>query len=379
LSWRVHLLPFLEESTLYKQFNLDEPWDSPHNIRLLEYMPSVYQSSPDDMEQTRFVTAIGDHTLFQGSRRTFASITDGTNNTVLVVQGPADESQPWTKPADLQIDMEHPGRAWGRPSRGIYCVMADGRPLHLPGSVPDNVFSALLTARGNEVLDGQAVRRFAAHRRREVYVVPDLIVRYEMEQLKKIALAMFNYHDSRRQFPTAGLSSDDDPARGAQLSWRVHLLPYLEHRNLYRQFHLDEPWDSPHNKRLVEYMPDVYRDSDDSVDSTTTRVMVLTGKSTAFADSRKGANLRQFSDGAPYTILAIQAGEENAVVWSKPDDLPFNPQRPLANVGSIDPKTGLLAIMADASVQSLSPGIDDSTFRKLVTPNGGEVVRESDF
>ena len=167
--------------------------------------------------------------------------------------------------------------------------------------------------------------------------------------------------------------------RGAQLSWRVHLLPYLEHRTLYKQFHLDEPWDSPHNKRLTEYMPDVYRDADDAVDSTTTRVLMMTGKSTVFADRRKGSNLREIGDGAPYTILAIQAGEESAVVWTKPDDLAFNPQRPLAEVGSIDPKTGLLAIMADISVHSISAGIDDSTFRKLVTPNGGEVVRESDF
>ena len=166
LSWRVHLLPFLDESTLHKQFRLDEPWDSPHNARLLKYMPSVYQSAPSDEELTRFVTAIGDHTLFQGNRRTFASVIDGTQNTILVLQGPAAEAQPWTKPTDLLVDMERPGRAWGRSPRGIYCVMADGRPLHLPGSIPDKLFSALLTARGNEALDGQTVRRFAAHRRR---------------------------------------------------------------------------------------------------------------------------------------------------------------------------------------------------------------------
>ncbi len=44
LSWRVHLLPYLGEDDLYQQFNLDEPWDSPNNIRLLNQMPKVYQS-----------------------------------------------------------------------------------------------------------------------------------------------------------------------------------------------------------------------------------------------------------------------------------------------------------------------------------------------
>ena len=43
LSWRVHLLPFLEENELYEQFKLDEPWDSPHNIKLLDQMPADVQ------------------------------------------------------------------------------------------------------------------------------------------------------------------------------------------------------------------------------------------------------------------------------------------------------------------------------------------------
>src|SRR5205823_10918869 len=46
------------------------------------------------------------------------------------------------------------------------------------------------------------------------------------------------------------------------LSWRVHLLPFLEQDNLYKQFHLDEPWDSEHNKKLIARMPPVYRSSD---------------------------------------------------------------------------------------------------------------------
>jgi len=46
LSWRVALLPFIAQGELYRQFKLDEPWDSPHNIKLLDQMPATYDSPP---------------------------------------------------------------------------------------------------------------------------------------------------------------------------------------------------------------------------------------------------------------------------------------------------------------------------------------------
>ena len=75
-----------------------------------------------------------------------------------------------------------------------------------------------------------------------------------MNNLKQFALAMHNYHDTNGKFPAA--SSFDKDGKPL-LSWRVHVLPYLEQAELYKQFHLDEPWDSEHNKKLIEKMPNV--------------------------------------------------------------------------------------------------------------------------
>src|SRR5579883_1440824 len=73
--------------------------------------------------------------------------------------------------------------------------------------------------------------------------------------LKKLALAMHNYADTYQgQLPRAIM----DKHGKALLSWRVALLPYIEQNELYRQFKLDEPWDSPHNRRLLSKMPAVY-------------------------------------------------------------------------------------------------------------------------
>ncbi len=74
--------------------------------------------------------------------------------------------------------------------------------------------------------------------------------------LKQLALAMHNYYDAKKSFPpAASYNKNGKPL----LSWRVHLLPYLEQEALYREFHLDEPWDSEHNRKLIEKMPQVFR------------------------------------------------------------------------------------------------------------------------
>src|SRR5262249_45420350 len=75
-----------------------------------------------------------------------------------------------------------------------------------------------------------------------------------MNNLKEIGLALHNYHDANGKFPT----NVNEPKGEPLLSWRVHLLPYLEEDNLYRQFKMDEAWDGPNNKALVEKMPKVY-------------------------------------------------------------------------------------------------------------------------
>src|SRR5262249_52037192 len=73
--------------------------------------------------------------------------------------------------------------------------------------------------------------------------------------LKMIALAMHNFNAPYRPLPLPGGDGRNGPGK---LSWRVALLPFLEQGNLYQQFKLNEPWDSPHNRTLLTRMPPVY-------------------------------------------------------------------------------------------------------------------------
>jgi len=113
LSWRVALLPYLEEQALYDRFHLSEPWDSAHNIALLKEMPPVYRrpgrtASADDYA-TIYQVFIGPGTIFESQEsRNLGVITSarGTSQTLLVVE--AGEAVPWIKPADLLYGTDRP-------------------------------------------------------------------------------------------------------------------------------------------------------------------------------------------------------------------------------------------------------------------------------
>jgi hypothetical protein len=113
LSWRVRLLPFMEEQALYEEFRLDEPWDSDHNRRLLPRLPQVFQSPSGEGPRphtTRFVALRGEGTLFPpaGEEIRFRDIRDGTSRTLLFVQAVPEAAVPWTQPADLDFDPQQP-------------------------------------------------------------------------------------------------------------------------------------------------------------------------------------------------------------------------------------------------------------------------------
>src|SRR5207248_2297468 len=107
LSWRVAILPYIEQQPLYNKFKLDEPWDSPHNKALIKEMPATYLC-PSRRQAEPFTTAyrafVGPGAMFEkGQAIGIQHITDGTSNTILVVE--SKEAVPWTKPdAELAFD-----------------------------------------------------------------------------------------------------------------------------------------------------------------------------------------------------------------------------------------------------------------------------------
>lgn len=116
LSWRVHILPFIEQDDLYERFNLNEPWDSDHNLALLEEMPAIYAVDPKMPAGKTTIVGIGGKQGIIGTQRLkpgkvpvgnrFGSITDGMTNTVLLVDAGAGNAVEWTRPTEFEPTAE---------------------------------------------------------------------------------------------------------------------------------------------------------------------------------------------------------------------------------------------------------------------------------
>jgi len=184
--------------------------------------------------------------------------------------------------------------------------------------------------------------------------------------LKMIGIAMHNHHDTTGSLPANTLTKDGKPG----LSWRVLLLPYLEEDNLYREFNLDEAWDSANNIKLVDKLPKVFMPVRGKAEKNQTFLQMFAGKDTLMGEAGKGIAFANVTDGLSNTIMVVEAGKP--VDWTKPDDLAFD--------GKAIPKLGGMfdgqfhALMGDGSVKKIPNGIDEKTLLRSITRSDGEVA-----
>jgi hypothetical protein len=193
------------------------------------------------------------------------------------------------------------------------------------------------------------------------------------ENLKKLALAMHDYTDVMGTMPPAVII---DKASKPLLSWRVLVLPYLKERELFKQFKLDEPWDSAANKKLLERMPRVFAPPGvKTKEPFTTYYQVFHGKGAAFEGTR-GIRILDFLDGTSNTILVIEGGEP--VPWTKPAELLFDAKKPLPKVGGLFTDR-IHSAFADGSVQTLRKDVKESAMRALITRDDGLPVNPEEY
>jgi Protein of unknown function (DUF1559) len=187
--------------------------------------------------------------------------------------------------------------------------------------------------------------------------------------LKQIGLALHNYHDTNGVFPAAAIC---DKKGKALLSWRVAILPYIEQDNLYKQFHLDEPWDSEHNLPLSKTIVKVYELPYGEPKPGTTNYRVFVGNGAVF-DMVQGCKITSITDGTSNTMLAFEGAD--ATPWAKPDEIEFDPKKDHKKHLRFE-NNGCTILLADGSVRTISNKLSENVLRLTIQKDDGMPIPE---
>jgi hypothetical protein len=263
----------------------------------------------------------------------------------------------------------------------IYAGMArilGGKPEPLDAlPVPKrNIFSLAVRLNKRELLSSIGMEELLAEGRDEAKPgekdQPGVDTKQVAQQLREIGLAMHNYHDTYGRLPTA--VRFDNQGQKTRLSWRVHLLPYLDQDALFKEFKLAEPWDSPHNQKLIAKLPEIYRPTNPKLAADgKTKLLAPVGDEMIFTKKKQDISIHHITDGLSNTIMLVEADDDHAVVWTKPDDLEVDLKKPLDGL-AMRPPGAFLASFADGSVHCLRQTVDPKTVAALFTRAGGEIV-----
>jgi hypothetical protein len=186
------------------------------------------------------------------------------------------------------------------------------------------------------------------------------------DNLKRIAMAMHRYNDDTDSLPINRLSKDKKPL----LSWRVQMLPYLGEKKLYGQFKLDEPWDSAHNKALIEKVPAVYAPVRGTAGKGQTFYQVFGGKQGLFRPGEQPNLSSSFPDGATNTFMVAEAAKP--VTWTEPADLEFDGETVPALGGMFDGR--FHAAFGDGTVKRFRKDAPAEALKLLICPDDGHVL-----
>jgi hypothetical protein len=204
------------------------------------------------------------------------------------------------------------------------------------------------------------------------------------EDLTEIAQALSDHEATLGRFPNDSYGppakKGGPPTVRPLLSWRVHLLPFLKQEGLYKKFKLDEPWDGPNNKPLIDQMPAVYggprAQAAGGFGKTFYRGFCHDG---AMFEKPKqpGQNIwvtaATIPDGSSNTLMIVEAAE--AIEWTRPDEWDWSPGKPRPRFGGTDPtREFFLGLTADRVIHRVRMDIPDETLRRLLNRQDGLAI-----
>jgi hypothetical protein len=413
LSWRVQLLPYLGHEELFKQFKLNEAWDSEHNKGLVAKMPRVFESpiKPAPSGKTYLRAFTGDAFVYSVSPsekqptvppgraargQLLANIVvNGTRYTALAIE--AAEPSEWTKPDDFPFHLkgakpDQPAvpKLGGVFDGGFHVLSMCGEVLFLPTDTKHEDLRAFITAGNRDKSRPDITNLYAKNPPKPWQRVPTRVPA-EFPDAAIREAAVRNYQAILRGLH-AYASEHDNRAPGGivgslgGLSWRVQLLPFLGEEALYKQFNLDEAWDSEGNKALIDKMPKVFELPGKPTPKGHTFVRTPEGDNGLFAIRRpptedvprfprepllRGGRIfvkpdDDYPQGDGQNVLLIEAG---ATPWTKPDVVAVKFARGLPKPPPLGGafEGGVHAAMGDGRITFYQNGYPETHLMRMLT------------
>ena len=154
LSWRVQILPYIEELALYNQFKLDEPWDSDNNKKLIDKMPKLFAPLrvKADSGMTFYQSFTGSNGVLDPTKKySLGTIPDGTSNTFMV----AESAKPviWTKPDDLVYDGKKLPELGGMFDGKFHAAFLDGHVVRFKKEIDKETLGRLIDPADGNTID----------------------------------------------------------------------------------------------------------------------------------------------------------------------------------------------------------------------------------
>ncbi len=272
-----------------------------------------------------------------------------------------EDEQPAVRPGAVQADLppavSDNGRRTARPD------------ITEPAGAPPVLTVALKDQQANTIAPTPGSPPPAFPRVSQPHEPLELVARRQrtIDNLKKIGAAITRHTEAKRGFPASAIfSSSGRPL----LSWRVELLPYLGYEELYKQFRLEEPWDSPHNQLLLPFIPVEYQ-SPERFDEKTNYLAPI-ASFTAY-QGKRGMGTRKIEDGLENTVVVLEADDEAAVPWTQPSDLTLNLYRLNTNVGNLR-QDGFFVIWGNGEITRIRPDATEAELRSVFTIDAGEPI-----
>jgi hypothetical protein len=203
-------------------------------------------------------------------------------------------------------------------------------------------------------------------------------IKRDLDNMREIARALNAYSDRYGTYPPPVVT---DAAGKPLFSWRVLILPFLGYEDLYKQFDLDQSWDSPVNSKLLSRMPQQYAspNSLDAKENFECNYVLITGAGTLFPASGP-LNPNKITDKP--TILLIETNN-GGCIWSQPGDVDIGlgmhiGKKPLVEIGSLH-SNYIAAVTTEEESLKLPNTVPRIVLDALVSPNSGEPVQAQPF